>query len=210
MKAKLIQINPDNPQQNRIEEVVEILKKGGVIIYPTDTVYGIGCNIYSNKAVERICRIRDINPSRMNLSFICYDLSDISKYTASMSTYVFKIMKKALPGPFTFILPASKMVPRILYTKKKTVGIRVPNHNIPRMLVKELGSPIVTASLKDDDDELMEYITDPELMYEKYEKLVDAVIDAGPGGLKPSTIVDFSGKEIEIVREGLGDIEQYM
>jgi|SRR6185437_6950446 len=208
MKAKLIKINPDNPQLNRIEEVVNILKKGGVIIYPTDTVYGIGCDIYSVKAVERICKLRDIDPSKINLSFICYDLSDISTYTASIDKSVYKVMKKAFPGPFTFILPASKMVPRVLYTKKKSVGIRVPDHNIPRMIVKELDSPIVTASLKDDEDNVMEYLTDPELIFEKYGDLVDAVIDGGVGGIKPSTIVDFTGKEIEILREGLGDIEK--
>ncbi len=209
MKAKLIKINPDNPQQNKIDEVVQLLKKGGVIIYPTDTVYGIGCDIFNNKAVERVCRLRTINPAKINLSFICYDLSDISKYTSSLHTAVFKVMKKALPGPFTFVLNASNKVPRILNTKKNTVGIRVPNHNIPRLLVKELGNPIITASLKD-DDELLEYTVDPELMYEKYINLVDAVIDGGAGGIKPSTIVDFTSGEAEILREGLGNIEEFI
>ena len=210
MKAKLIKINPDNPQQNKIEEVVQILQKGGVIIYPTDTVYGIGCDIFNNKTVQRVCRLRNIDPYKMNLSFICYDLSDISKYTSGLDNAVFKVMKKALPGPFTFVLKASSKVPRILDTNKHTVGIRVPNHNIPRLLVKELGNPIITASLKDDDDEVLEYLTDPELMYERYEKLVDAVIDAGPGGIKPSTIVDFTSGQAEILREGLGNIEEFI
>jgi len=210
MKGKLIKINPDDPQPKRIEEVVEVLKKGGVIIYPTDTVYGIGCNIFNSAAVQRVCRLRDLDPRNMNLSFICNDLSHISEYTTNMPRLVFKTMKKALPGPFTFLLPASNKVPKMLNTKKRTVGIRVPNHKIPLLLVKELGNPIITASLKDDDDEMMEYYTDPELIYERFGHLVDAVIDGGPGGLVPSTIIDFSGEYMEIIRQGLGDIEQFI
>lgn len=209
MKAKFLKINPDNPHTNRIAEVVEVLRKGGIIIYPTDTVYGMGCDIHNTKAVERICRIKNINPAKINLSFICSDLSHISEYTKNLPTNVFKVMKKALPGPFTFILPASNKVPKILNTRKNTVGIRVPDNNIPRDIVRELGNPIITTSIKD-DDEIIEYATDPELIYEKYQKLVDIVIDGGMGNITPSTVLDCTEDEIEVVREGLGNIEEYL
>jgi tRNA threonylcarbamoyl adenosine modification protein (Sua5/YciO/YrdC/YwlC family) len=209
MKARLIQINPENPQQKRIEEVAEILKKGGVIIYPTDTVYGIGCDIHNKAAVERVMQIKRIDPKNINLAFICYDLSHIAEYTRNLPTNVFKVMKKALPGPFTFILPASSKVPKMLGSKKNTVGIRIPDHNIPRLLVKELGNPIITSSVKD-DDEVLEYSTDPELIFEKFQKLVDIVIDGGPGNLVASTVVDCTGGELEVIREGLGDIDQFI
>ncbi len=209
MKAKLIKINPINPQMNKIAEVVEKKKKGGVIIYPTDTVYGIGCDIHNQKAVERVCKIKNINPQKINLSFICYDLSHISEYTKNLPTNIFKIMKKALPGPFTFILNASGKVPKILHTKKNTVGIRVPDNTIPRLIVKELGNPIITTSIKD-EDAILEYSTDPELIYERFKGLVDIVVDGGLGNIEASTIVDCTTDEPEILREGLGKIEEVL
>ncbi|WMJ73400.1 L-threonylcarbamoyladenylate synthase [Cytophagaceae bacterium ABcell3] len=208
MKGKLIKINPDNPQENKIREVAEILSKGGVVIYPTDTVYGIGCDIFNKKAVERICKIKNMNPAKSHFSFICHDLSHIADY-AKIPDQVYKVMKKALPGPFTFILNANKTVPKVLNPKKSTVGIRVPDNNIPRMLVKELGNPIITTSIRDEDD-ILEYSTDPELIYEKFKDTVDAVIDGGYGNNMASTVVDCTNEEFEVVREGLGNLEQYI
>lgn len=209
MRAKFLPINPDTPQLNKISEAVDILRHGGLVIYPTDTVYGLGCDIYNKAAVEQVLRLKKINPKKINLSFICYDLSHISEYTRNLPNSVFKVMKKALPGPFTFILPASNKVPKILDSKKKTVGIRIPDHNIPRMLVKELGNPIITTSIKD-EDEIIEYSTDPELIFEKYQNLVDLVIDGGPGNVEPSTIVECLDDEFNIIREGIGNIEDYI
>jgi len=209
MSAELIKIYPENPHPKRILEIVEVLRNGGVIIYPTDTVYGMGCDITNQKAIERVCQIKGVKPQKQNFSFICYDLSNISDYTRTVNTPVFKMMKKALPGPFTFILNANNNVPKLLNNKKKTVGIRVPDHSIPRMLVKELGQPILTTSIKDDDD-VLEYSTDPELIYEKYRELVDVVIDGGYGNNVASTIVDCTGEEIELVRQGLGELEDIL
>jgi tRNA threonylcarbamoyl adenosine modification protein (Sua5/YciO/YrdC/YwlC family) len=206
MGARLVRIHPQNPDERRILEVVEVLKDGGVIIYPTDTVYGIGCDIHNARAIEKVCRIKNIKPT--DLSFICYDLSHISEY-AHVSTPVFKLMKKALPGPYTFLLPSSSKVPKLLVAKKKVVGIRVPDHNITRLLVKELGNPIITTSIKD-EDEVLEYSTDPELIHEKFEKLVDVVIDGGYGGNIPSTILDCSNEPYEIIRAGAGNIYEYL
>ena len=208
MAAKFLKINPDNPQMNKINEVVDVLRRGGIIIYPTDTVYGLGCDIHNAKAIEKVCRLKSINPAKMNLSFICYDLSHISEYS-NLPTNVFKVMKKALPGPFTFILPSSNKVPKILNTRKNTVGIRIPDNNIPRTIVKELGNPIITTSLKDEDP-LIEYPSDPELIYEKYQKLVDIVIDGGPGNIIASTVIDCTNEEFDVVREGIGNIEDYL
>ena len=209
MSAELIKIYPENPHPKRIQEVVEVLRNGGVIIYPTDTIYGMGCDITNQKAIERVCQIKGVKPQKQNFSFICYDLSNISDYSRTVSTPVFKMMKKALPGPFTFILNANNNVPKLLNNKKKTVGIRVPDHSIPRTLVKELGQPILTTSIKDDDD-VIEYSTDPELIYEKYKDLVDVVIDGGYGNNVASTIVDCTGEEIEVLREGLGDLDDIL
>lgn len=207
--AELIKLYEQNPEQKKLDKIVEVLRDGGVIIYPTDTVYGIGCDIFNQKAVERVCRIKGIDPNKNNLSFICYDLSDISNYVKNLPTHVFKVMKKALPGPFTFILNSNSSVPKILNAKKKSVGIRVPDHNIPRAIVKELGNPIVTTSIRD-EDEIIEYSTDPSLIYEKFDNLVDIVIDGGYGGNVASTIIDCTQDTFEIVREGKGDIEQYL
>lgn len=207
MAAEFIRLYEENPEPHKLDQIVRILRDGGVIIYPTDTVYGIGCDFSNTKAVQRICQIKNTKPQ--SLSIICYDLSEISEYTKHLSTPVFKVMKKALPGPFTFILETSSKVPKVLNAKKKTVGIRVPNNSIPRELVRRLGNPIITTSIRD-EDEVIEYSTDPELIYEKYENLVDVVIDGGYGGNLPSTVVDCSGDYFEVIREGLGDIETYL
>lgn len=198
----LIHIHPDNPQPRLITQIVEVLKRGGIIVYPTDTIYGLGCDILQPKAVERICRIKGVDPQKANLSFICYDLSDVSKYAKQLDTPVYRTLKQYLPGPFTFILEASKQVPKILKTKKDTVGIRVPNNKIARCIVHELGNPILSASLP---GEFVEEYTDPERIHERFEKLVDVVIDSGIGGITPSTIIDYSKGEAEITRQGAGE-----
>lgn len=205
----LLRIYEENPQERSIEQVIEVLKKGGLIIYPTDTVYGIGCDINNPKAIERLCALRGLDPQKANLSFICYDLTDISQYTKAFDTSIFRVLKKALPGPFTFIFNASNMVPKLMSSKKKTVGIRVPANNIAREIVRMLGNPIVSASIRD-EDEIMEYSTDPELIHEKYEDQVDIVIDGGFGGLEASTVVDLTSGEFEVLREGKGDLEAFI
>ncbi len=204
MAAEFIKLYKENPERRKIVEIVKILRDGGVIIYPTDTVYGLGCDIFNQKAVERIRQIKGIKGKHLNLSFICYDLSHISEYTKHLDTPTFKLMKKALPGPYTFILESSSKVPRILNVKKKTVGIRVPDNNIPREIVKELGNPIITTSIH--DDEIHDHATDPELIYENFKNLVDVVIDGGFGDVHPSTVIDCTGSEPIIVREGMGDV----
>jgi len=205
----LIKIYPENPQPRAIEQVVDILKKGGLIIYPTDTVYGLGCDITNPKAIEKICRIRGIKPEKANFSFICSDLRHISDFIKPIDTTVFRILKKALPGPFTFIFNANNNVPKLLSAHKKTVGIRVPDNSIARSIVTSLGNPVISTSIRD-DDELIEYSTDPELIHEKYENLVDAVIDGGYGGNEASTVVDCTSGEFEIVREGKGNLDDYL
>lgn len=191
----------DNPSDRQISKIIDVLKAGGVIIYPTDTVYGIGCDITKHKAIERIAQLKDVKVEKANFSFICYDLSHIADYTRPLENSVFKLMKRNLPGPFTFILEANTHVPKILKAKKKTIGIRVPDNNIIREIVKALGNPILTTSLKA-DDEILEYTTDPELIYEDYKNLVDIVIDGGYGGNIASTVIDCTGHEPEIIREG--------
>jgi len=205
----LIKIYPENPNQKAIEQAVEILKKGGIIIYPTDTVYGLGCDITNQKAIERICKIRGIKPEKANFSFICSDLSHISDFIKPIDTTVFRLLKKALPGPFTFIFNANNNVPKLLSSNKKTVGIRVPDNNIAREIVKVLGNPILSTSIKD-DDELIEYSTDPELIHEKYEDLVDLVIDGGYGDNEASTVVDCTMGDFEVIREGKGILENFL
>lgn len=209
MKAELLKIHPENPELRKIEKVVETLRKGGVVIYPTDTVYGLGCDIFNQEAIERVCRIKGMDCEKNSLSFICYDLSHISEYVKSLSTPVFKLMKKTLPGPYTYILNANSRVPKTISQKRKTVGIRIPDNNIARLLVKQLGNPIITTSIHD-DDQVVEYSTDPELIYEKFKGMVDVVIDGGFGKNVASTVVDFTNGEMEIVREGLGDLEPFM
>jgi len=205
----LIKIYPENPNEKLIQQVVEVLKKGGVVIYPTDTVYGLGCDITNPKAIERICRIRGIKPEKLNFSFVCYDLRHISDYTKPIDNETYRILKKALPGPFTFIFNASKNVPKLLSSNKKTVGIRVPDNNIARAIVQMLGNPIISTSIHDDDD-IIEYSTDPELIHEKYQDIVDLVIDGGYGDNEPSTIVDCSDGEFEIIRQGKGKLDQFL
>lgn len=197
----LIRIHPQDPQNRLILQVVQVLKQGGIIIYPTDTIYGLGCDIFQQKAVEKICRIKNIQPSRANLSFVCYDLSDLSRYARQLSTPSYRILKQYLPGAYTFILQASRQVPKILKTKKDTVGIRVPDNKIARCIVKELGNPILSASLP---GEQVEEYTDPDIIHSKFEKLVDIVIDGGIGGMIPSTIIDLTKEEAEVLREGAG------
>ncbi|MCU0449557.1 MAG: L-threonylcarbamoyladenylate synthase [Bernardetiaceae bacterium] len=209
MRADYLEIHPKNPEPHKIRRVVECLRRGGVIIYPTDTVYGLGCDLLNARAVERICRIKEVKPAKMHLSFICYDLSDLSEYARAISTPVFRVMKKALPGPFTFILEASNEVPKIFGVKKNQVGIRVPNHQVPRMIVQELGNPLVTTSVKD-EDEVIEYMTDPSLMLDKFGHEVDLIIDSGYGGNVPSTVVDCIDDALEVVRPGAGDLEPFL
>lgn len=205
----LLHIHPDNPDERQLKKVVECLKDGGIVIYPTDTVYGLGCDIYKPKAVERIARIRGINLDKANFSFICYDLSHISDFTKSISTPVFKVMKKALPGPFTFILNANNNVPKLFQSKKKTVGIRVPDNAIARQMVHLLEHPIMSTSIHDEDD-IIEYTTDPELIHEKYESQVDIVIHGGYGGNFASTVVDCTDDSFEIIRQGKGELELFL
>jgi tRNA threonylcarbamoyl adenosine modification protein (Sua5/YciO/YrdC/YwlC family) len=203
--AMLIKIYPENPSPKYIQQVVESLKNGGLIIYPTDSVYAIACNLYQPKAVVKLAQLKGIKPEKANFSLICADLSHLSEFAKPLDNAVFKIMKKALPGPYTFILEASNKVPKIFQHNKKKIGIRVPNNAIALEIVKELGNPLVSTSVKD-DDEIIEYTTDPELIHERYKDYVDYVVDGGFGKNEASTVLDCSGNEIEIIREGIGDL----
>ena len=206
MPAELLKIHPINPEKRKIDTVVSILRNGGIIVYPTDTIYGIGCDLMNRKSIEQLCHIMNIKPQKLDLSFICNDLSHISEYVKRIDTSVFKLLKRSLPGPYTFILESSSKVPKILDVNKKTVGIRIPAHNIPRMIVEQLGNPLITSSIKD-DDKIKEYTTDPEEIYEDFKHVVDVVIDGGAGGNIPSTVVDCTQEELIITRQGLGTIE---
>lgn len=206
MPAELLSIHPINPEPRKINRVIEVLQKGGVIVYPTDTIYGIGCDLINKRAVERLCDIEGVKPQKMNLSFICNDLSHISEYVRNLQTPEFKILKRLLPGPFTFIFESNSNVPKILGVNKKTVGIRIPDHRIPLEIVKLLGNPLITSSIKD-DDALKEYTTDPEEIYEDFKYKVDLVINGGMGGNVPSTIVDFTEIKPIVVRQGLGKFD---
>ena len=201
----LLHLHPDNPQPRNIKTIIECLQNGGVIIYPTDTIYGLGCDIFQPKAIEKICRIKNLNPKKAQLSFICHDLSDMSQYCKSIDTPLYRLLKKHVPGPYTFILPASREVPRILKNKKETIGIRVPDNNIARTIVKELGHPIISTSLPGD---FVEEYTDPELIYEKFEHLADIVINAGIGKMTPSTVIDCTQEPPEVIRIGAGVWEE--
>jgi len=203
--AEFIKLYEENPNPKAIKKVVEVLKKGGLIIYPTDTVYGLGCDITNNKSLERIARIKGVKLEKAKFSFICHDLSNLSDYVKQIDTSVFKILKRALPGPYTFILPGSKSLPSV-FKKKKQVGIRVPDNNITIEIVKALGNPIVSTSILD-EDVILEYTTDPELILEKWNNLVDLVIDGGYGGNEGSTIVDLTGNDPEVIREGKGSLD---
>lgn len=201
--AQFIKIYPENPNESAIAKVVRVLKEGGLVIYPTDTVYGLGCDITNTKALERIAKIKGIKLEKANFSFICHDLSNLSDYVKQIDTPTFKILKRTLPGPYTFILPGNNNLPKE-FKKKKTVGIRVPDNNIVLEIVKQLGNPIVSTSIHD-DDEVLEYSTDPELIFEKWQNLVDVVVDGGYGDNQPSTIIDLSEGEPVVIREGKGD-----
>lgn len=203
--SQLIKIYDENPNPKEISKVVSILKNGGLIIYPTDTVYGMGCDISNNKALEKIAKLKGVKLDKANFSFICYDLSNLSEYVKQIDTPTYKILKRALPGAYTFILNGSNKLPKV-FKKKKTVGIRIPDNNIVREIVKELGNPIVTTSIRDDDD-VIEYTTDPELIFEKWRSKVDLVIDGGYGDNQASTIIDLTNDEIQIIREGKGEID---
>lgn len=203
--AEFIKIYEDNPNPNEIKRVVKVLRNGGLVIYPTDTVYGLGCDITKSRALEKIARIKGVKLNKANWSFICADLSNLSDYVRQIDTPTFKILKRALPGPYTFVLPGNNNLPKD-FKKKKTVGIRVPDNEIARALVLELGNPIVSTSIYD-EDELIEYTTDPELIYEKWDKLVDVVIDGGYGGNMASTVIDLSEDEPRVLREGKGTLD---
>jgi tRNA threonylcarbamoyl adenosine modification protein (Sua5/YciO/YrdC/YwlC family) len=198
----LLHIHPDNPQPRLIKTVVDILQAGGVIIYPTDTIYGLGCDIFQQKAIERICRIKKVDPRKAQLSFICPDLSHLSDYAKQLSNSTYRLLKEHLPGPYTFILPASKMVPKILQSKKDTIGLRIPGNKIANEIVTALNRPILSASLP---GELVEDYTDPEVMYENFMNEVDLVIDGGIGGTVPSTVIDCTGDEYKLIRAGAGE-----
>ena|SRR6476620_5585981 len=197
----LIPIHPSTPQPRLLKQVADCLRAGGVIIYPTDTIYGLGCDIAQQKAVERICRIKNVAPQKAQLSFVCYDLSQLSLYAKQLPTSVYRSLKRHLPGPYTFVLEASRQVPKILKSKRDTVGIRVPDNKIARCIVNELGNPILSASLPGEN---VEDFTDPEIIHERFEKLVDLMIDGGIGGLQPSTVVDYTSEQPEVIRQGAG------
>lgn len=205
--AKLIKLYTKNTDLGKIQEIADCLRQGGLVIYPTDTVYGLGCDLHNSKAIDKVCRIKGLKPEKANLSFICNDLSHIADY-ARVSDSAFKLMKRALPGPFTFVLAASSKVPKLIQSNRKTVGIRIPDNTITRLLVQELGNPIITTSLK--EEELSEYTTDPELIFEKYQNSVDIIIDGGYGQLIPSTIVDATSDDFDIIRQGLGQLDEYL
>ncbi|HUH73561.1 MAG TPA: L-threonylcarbamoyladenylate synthase [Chitinophagales bacterium] len=201
-----LEIHPENPEPRKIQQVVDCLKNGGLVIYPTDTVYAIGCDIYQPKAIEKLCLIKGVKSNKMSFSFICNDLSHISEFTLNLDTPIYKLMKRLLPGAYTFILKANNSIPKLFKNKKKTVGIRIPNHNIPRMIVEELGNPIITTSIHH-DDEIIDYITDPYYIYEQFGNRVDIVIDGGMGGIVPSTIINCTDGYPELVRQGKGEVD---
>ncbi len=205
----LLKIHPENPSERLIKIVVDCLRNGGVVIYPTDTVYSIGCDIYQPKAVQKVAQIKNIKPEKANFSLICDDLSHLSDFTKPFPTTIYKTMKKGMPGPYTFILRANSNVPKLFQSSKKTVGIRVPENKIARLIVKELGNPIISSSVYD-NDKIVEYTTDPELIHENYQHLVDIVINGGYGGNQASTVIDCTGYEMEVVREGKGVIDDIM
>lgn len=203
----LVRINDKNIPSNSISQIVECLKNGGIIIYPTDTVYALGCDITNQKAFERICKLKDIKPEKSNFSFVCSDFSHLSEFTKAIPNHVFRVMKKALPGPYTFILEANNKVPKLLKQNKKTVGIRVPDNLICKAIVEALGNPLISTSLHNSSDDILEYFSDPEVIHQYYAEKVDIVVDGGFGNIYTSTIIDCSGDELEIVREGLGSLD---
>lgn len=203
----MIKINPEKPQEKEIEKVVKVLKNGGVIIYPTDTVYAIGCDIYQNKAVEQIARLKKLDPEKALFTFICTDISDISSYVLPIPNSVFKTIKKLIPGPYTFVLNANNNVPKILKQNRKTIGIRVADNNITREIIRQLGNPLLSSSLIDENNDITEYYTDPQDIYNEYKNKVDLIIDGGYGNVVPSTILDCTTNEIKLIRQGAGEWE---
>jgi tRNA threonylcarbamoyl adenosine modification protein (Sua5/YciO/YrdC/YwlC family) len=204
--AELLRIHELNPEMRKIGKVVDILRNGGVVIYPTDTVYGIGCDLHNKKGVEKLVKLLGLKPNKLRLSFICHDLSEVAHYIRPISTPVFKILKRALPGPYTFLLDANNEVPKILNISKKIVGIRIPQNNISRTIVEELGNPIISASIKD-EDEVVQYTANAEIIFERYKKRVDVVVDGGLSGVEASTVVDLTTGEISLVRQGIGSLD---
>ncbi len=204
MEAEILRIYESDPDPQKIDQIVRCLKDGGIIIYPTDTVYAMGCDIYQNRAVERLSHLKGVKAKKNNFSIVCSDLSDIADY-ARVSDKAFKVMKKAFPGPFTFILPTTNKLPKLLQSSRKNIGIRVPDHPVPQAIVKALGNPIITTSVKDDIDDILEYPNDIEVIMDQNLHKADLIIDGGWSGITPSTVVDASGDDIELVREGLGD-----
>lgn len=202
----LLRINPDNPEGRKIRQVIECLQDGGIIIYPTDTVYGLGCNIFNHKAVERICRLRKLNPVKARLSFICKDISQIAEYAQQIDNQVFRLIKKNLPGPFTFVLRSNNQVPKMFKNRKRTIGVRIPANNIAKAIVTGLNHPILSTSLKS-EDEILEYFTDPLDIYDDFKNQADLVIDGGIGKNIPSTIIDCTDSSLQIIREGAGVLE---
>jgi tRNA threonylcarbamoyl adenosine modification protein (Sua5/YciO/YrdC/YwlC family) len=203
--AEFIKIYDENPNQKELDKVVKVLQNGGLIIYPTDTVYGLGCDFTNTKALEKIAKIKGVKLEKSNFSFVCNDLSHLSDYVKQIDTPTYKLLKRALPGPYTFVLPGSKSLPKA-FKKKKTVGIRVPDNSIARALVANLGNPIISTSIRDEDD-VIEYTTDPELIYEKWKDIVEIVIDGGYGDNEASTVIDLTTNEPEIIREGKGTLD---
>ncbi len=201
----LITIHPEHPQGRLVAQVVQQLEKGGVIIYPTDTIYGLGCDIQNHKAVDRLCRLRGLDPAKANLTFICRDIQQLATYTHQIDNTIFKLLKRNLPGPFTFILKGNNSLPKLLRNRRKTIGARVPDNAIAQAIIEELGRPILSISLKS-DDEVTEYFTDPTEIYDDYRKLVDVVVDGGMGKNVPSTVVDCTSGSPEVIREGLGEL----
>ena len=202
----LLKIHPDNPSERKIAQVIDILDKGGVVIYPTDTVYGLGCDIFNRKAIEKVCRIRGLDPKKAQLSFICEDISQIAEYSKPIDNELFRLMKQILPGPYTLILNANNQVPKLLKSRRSTFGVRLPDHQIITDIVKGLGRPVLTTSLKS-EDEILEYFSDPVDIHDDFEKLVDVVIDGGPGSNIPSTVIDCTGNEPVVIREGAGSVD---
>jgi tRNA threonylcarbamoyl adenosine modification protein (Sua5/YciO/YrdC/YwlC family) len=204
MAAQLIKIHPINPEPRKIARVAELLRKGGVIVYPTDTVYGIGCSLLQKQGIARLVQLLHINPKKMDLSFICHDISEASQYVRRIETPAYKVLRKTLPGPYTFLFPSGSSVPRIVGFNKETVGIRIPAHQVPLDIVSALGNPLISSSLKD-DDQIKTYTTDPEEIFFDFKNKVDLVIDSGVGGNVPSTVVDFTSGSAVVIREGLGE-----
>lgn len=203
----MLKINPDKPQSKEVDKVIEVLKNDGVIIYPTDTVYALGCDIYSNKAIERIAKLKKLDPEKALFTFICSDISDVSKYVLPIPNNIFKTIKKLIPGPYTFILNANNQVPKMLKQNRKTIGIRIADNKITQSIITALGNPILSSSLIDETNDITEYFTDPHDIYSQYHDKVDLIIDGGYGNVIPSTILDCTKDEIEVIREGAGKVE---